>query len=47
MYRKLIPDAGEMTEDEADGWAAALRADSDAGVFFASCNYYAYVAKRA
>lgn len=45
-YRKLIPKAGVMTEDEADAWAAALRADSEAGVFFGSSNYHAYVARR-
>jgi SAM-dependent methyltransferase len=45
-YRKLIPKAGVMTPDEADSWAAALRSDSDAGVFFGSSNYYAYVARR-
>lgn len=45
-YRKLIPKAGVMTEDEADAWAAALRRDSEAGVFFGSSNYYAYVARR-
>jgi ubiquinone/menaquinone biosynthesis C-methylase UbiE len=45
-YRKLIPKAGVMTEDQADAWAAALRSDSDAGVFFGSSNYYAYVARR-
>jgi hypothetical protein len=45
-YRRLIPKAGVMTEDEADAWAAALRSDSEAGVFFGSNNYYAYVARR-
>jgi hypothetical protein len=35
-----------MTEDEANAWAAALRHDSEAGVFFGSSNYYAYVARR-
>jgi ubiquinone/menaquinone biosynthesis C-methylase UbiE len=45
-YRKLIPKARVMTEDEANAWAAALRGDSEAGVFFGSSNYYAYVAKR-
>jgi len=44
--RRLIPKAGVMTEDEADAWAAALRRDSEAGVFFGSSNYYAYVARR-
>lgn len=45
-YRKLVAKSGVMTEDEANAWAAALREDSDAGVFFGSCNYYGYVARR-
>lgn len=45
-YRKLIPKAGVMSEDEADTWAATLRSDSEAGVFFGSSNYYGYIAKR-
>jgi hypothetical protein len=44
-YRRLIPQAGVMTEDEANAWAAGLRRDSEAGVF-GSSNYYAYVARR-
>jgi ubiquinone/menaquinone biosynthesis C-methylase UbiE len=45
-YRKLVPKSGVMSEDEANAWAAALRRDSDEGVFFGSSNYYAYVARR-
>jgi ubiquinone/menaquinone biosynthesis C-methylase UbiE len=45
-YRKLVAKAGVMTEREADAWAAALHGDSDAGIFFGSSNYYAYVARR-
>ena len=45
-YRMLIPKAGVMSADEADAWAAALRRDSEAGVFFGSSNYYSYIAKR-
>jgi len=45
-YRKLLAKAGAMSEAEADAWAAALRSDSDARVFFGSSNYYAYVARR-
>ena len=45
-YRRLIPKAGVMTEEEANAWAAALRRDSQTGVFFGSSNYYAYVARR-
>ena len=46
IYRKLMPQAGVLAVEEADAWAANLRRDSDAGVFFGSCNYYAYLAKR-
>ncbi|HEU4929350.1 MAG TPA: methyltransferase domain-containing protein [Candidatus Krumholzibacteria bacterium] len=45
-YRKLIAKAGVMTERDANAWAAALQGDSDAGIFFGSSNYYAYVARR-
>lgn len=45
-YRRLIPKSGVMAGEEADAWAAALRHDSEAGVFFGSSNYYAYVARR-
>jgi ubiquinone/menaquinone biosynthesis C-methylase UbiE len=45
-YRRLLPKSRALSEDEANAWAAALRADSDADVFFGSCNYYAYVARR-
>lgn len=45
-YRRLVAKAGVMTEAEANSWAAALRNDSDAGVFFGSTNYYAYVVRR-
>ena len=45
-YRRLIPQAGTMTADEADAWAAGLRRDSESGFFFGSSNYYAYVARK-
>jgi ubiquinone/menaquinone biosynthesis C-methylase UbiE len=45
-YRRLIPKAGVMSENDADAWAAELRRDSEAGVFFGSSVYYAYVARR-
>ena len=45
-YRKLVPKSGVMSQDEANTWAAALRRDSEEGVFFGSSNYYAYVARR-
>lgn len=45
-YRKLIPKAEVMTEDEADAWAASLAKDSEEGIFFGASNYYGYVARR-
>lgn len=45
-YRRLIPKAGTMTQAEVDAWADGLHDDSEAGVFFGSSNYYAYVARR-
>jgi ubiquinone/menaquinone biosynthesis C-methylase UbiE len=45
-FRRLIPRAGVMTEEEAGVWAEALLKDSADGVFFGASNYYSYVAKR-
>ena len=45
-FRRLMPKAGTMTGQDADAWAAALRRDSEAGVFFGASNYYGYVARR-
>lgn len=45
-YRRLMPQAGLVTEADADAWADQLQQDAAAGVFFGSCNYYAYVARR-
>jgi SAM-dependent methyltransferase len=45
-FRRLIPKAGLMTQEEADLWATTLCKDSDEGVFFGSSNYYGYVARR-
>lgn len=45
-YRRLLPRAGVMTQAEADAWTGNLHHDSEAGVFFGSSNYYAYVARR-
>jgi ubiquinone/menaquinone biosynthesis C-methylase UbiE len=45
-FRKLIPKAGAMSEQEAAGWVAGLLEDSRNGVFFGACNYYSYVATR-
>jgi ubiquinone/menaquinone biosynthesis C-methylase UbiE len=46
MFHRLLPSVGAMTEDEVNAWVAALRHDSEAGVFFGSSNFYAYVARR-
>src|SRR5712691_8463033 len=45
-YRRLLPQGGTMTAEEAGAWADALLKDSEAGVFFGACNFYSYVAKR-
>ena len=45
-FRRLLPRAGAMTGAQADAWAAALRAASDAGVFFGRCNYHAFLARK-
>ena len=46
-FRKLGPRSGLVTEAEADAWVGALEAASEAGVFFAASNYYAYVLRPA
>lgn len=45
-YKELIFESGVMTREEADAWTTTLLSDSKAGIFFGSCNYYAFVAKR-
>ena len=45
-FRKLLPKAGVMTEEEAGVWADGLYRDSEAGTFFRANNYYSYVARR-
>ena len=45
-FRRLVPKAGTMSEQEANAWADGLRRDSAAGVFFGASNYYGYVARR-
>lgn len=45
-FRRLIPRAGVMSEEEAGAWADARLNDSEDGVFFGASNYYSYVAKR-
>lgn len=45
-FRKLLPKAGVMTEEEAGAWADGLNRDSEEGTFFRANNYYSYVARR-
>jgi len=46
VFSRLLPQAGAMSEAEANAWAARLRAASDAGVFFGRCNYHAFLARK-
>ncbi|MCI0399098.1 MAG: methyltransferase domain-containing protein [Chloroflexi bacterium] len=45
-FRRLIPKAGVMTDEEANTWAESLRQDSEEGIFFGASNYFSYVARR-
>jgi ubiquinone/menaquinone biosynthesis C-methylase UbiE len=45
--RKLLPAAKTMTAAEADSWADDRNRESANGTFFASCNYYSYIAHKA
>lgn len=45
-YRKLVVGSGAMSEERANAWATGLQNDSEAGVFFGACNYFAFVARR-
>lgn len=44
--RKLLPAANAMTAQEAETWANDRNQESNEGTFFASCNYYSYVARK-
>lgn len=44
--RKLLPAANAMSAEEADTWANDRNQESENGTFFASCNYYAYIARK-
>jgi ubiquinone/menaquinone biosynthesis C-methylase UbiE len=44
--RKLLPAAKAMTTEDADAWANARNQESVDGTFFASSNYYSYVARK-
>jgi ubiquinone/menaquinone biosynthesis C-methylase UbiE len=45
-FRRLLPKAGVMTDEEANAWAEGLQSDSANGVFFGASNYYGYVIRR-
>ena len=45
-FRKLIPKAGAMSEEETAVLVDGLLEDSRNGVFFGACNYYSYIATR-
>jgi ubiquinone/menaquinone biosynthesis C-methylase UbiE len=45
-FRRLVPVAGVKSKEEMDAWADGRRAESEAGIFFASSAYYAYIARR-
>jgi ubiquinone/menaquinone biosynthesis C-methylase UbiE len=44
--RKLLPQSGVMTDEEANAWVDARLQESAEGVFFGASNYYSYVARR-
>lgn len=45
-YRTLVPQAGALSQAEIDAWADARLKESEEGIFFGACTYYAYVARR-
>jgi ubiquinone/menaquinone biosynthesis C-methylase UbiE len=45
--RKLLPAAKTMTAAEAAAWAEERNRESAKETFFASCNYYSYIARKA
>ncbi len=45
-YAPLVADAGLLPKDFVDSWLAYQHQAMDKGCFFASCNYYAYIARR-
>lgn len=42
-FRKLLPKAGAMTDEEAASWADMILRSSEAGTFFGASNFYGYV----
>lgn len=45
-YKKIMPVAGTMSEEEANIWAEGLIEASEKGVFFGASNFYGYVARK-
>ncbi|MDH4247788.1 MAG: methyltransferase domain-containing protein [Deltaproteobacteria bacterium] len=45
-FKKIMPAAGEMSDQEAAAWAEGLMASSKEGTFFGASNYYGYVARK-
>jgi hypothetical protein len=45
-YAPLIPDSGLASREEVDSWLTTQRQAMDDGTFFASCNYYSYIARQ-
>lgn len=46
-YAPLVAQAGLLPDDQVDEWLAHQRRAMAEGVFFAACNYYAYLVMRA
>lgn len=45
-YASFVPGGGLMTQEDVDNWFMMLNHAMDEKTFFASCNYYTYIAKR-
>lgn len=45
-YAPLIPETGMASQDEVAAWLAAQITAIEDGTFFASCNYYSFIAHR-
>ena len=45
-YAPLVASLGLLPQEQVDAWLAEQRCAVAEGRFFASCNYYAYVARR-
>ena len=45
-YAPLVVSAGFMTQEQLDDWISATTKAMQDGTFFASCNYYTYIARR-